>query len=99
MGADDELVGIAQAPGEREATRKKYSINAEDFLVVTGGKINAFRPETLDLMEAIIGCKNDSIKLVVFGSIDDSLRRSSICCVNQIRLILLAGKMLKKHIS
>ena len=89
MGADDELVGIAQAPGEREATRKKYSINAEDFLVVTGGKINAFRPETLDLMEAIIGCKNDSIKLVVFGSIDDSLKEKFdlLCQSNKIDFV------------
>lgn len=89
MGADDELVGIAQAPGEREATRKKYSINTEDFLVVTGGKINAYRPETLDLMEAIIECKNDSIKLVVFGSVDDSLKEKFdlLCQSNKINFV------------
>lgn len=57
--------------------------------MVTGGKINAFRPETLDLMEAIIGCKNDSIKLVVFGSIDDSLKEKFdlLCQSNKIDFV------------
>lgn len=89
MGADDELVSIAQAPGERETTRKRYSIKTEDFLVVSGGKINAFRPETLDLMEAVIGCKNDSIKLVIFGSIDDCLKErfNLLCQSNRIDFV------------
>ena len=72
MGADDEFV--EKAVPTRDSIRNKYGIMSDDFLVVTGGKINRFRTETLELMSAVAGSKYGKIKMLIFGSIDDSLK-------------------------
>ena len=58
----------------RMNSRKKMGINEDDFLVVTGGKINWARPETLNLMEAINYVKSSKVKLIVFGKVSDDLK-------------------------
>lgn len=87
MGADDELVERATLASD--STRSKYGIKKDDFLVVTGGKINQYRPETLDLMSAIVKINNDKIKLLVFGSIDEILKPQfdMLCKNNRIKFV------------
>ena len=74
MGADDERVKSAEAPQVKEIIRKKYNINENDFLIVTGGKIDLFKKQTLLLMDAVnkIDCEN--VKLIVFGSVVEELK-------------------------
>lgn len=72
MGADDELV--EKVKSTRDSIRNRYGIKEEDFLIVTGGKINQFRPETLELMSAVSGSNYKEIKMLIFGSVDDSLK-------------------------
>lgn len=74
MGADDELVEAAAKPEVRREIRSKYGIAEDDFLIVTGGKINHYRPETLDLMQAVIDIGRDDLKLLVFGTVADELK-------------------------
>lgn len=74
MGADDILVERGQASGLRGINRLKHSIREDDFLVVTGGKINKNRPETLDLMRAIMAINRNNVKLLVFGVVDDEYK-------------------------
>ena len=74
MGADDELLEKYISPNYRKTTRIQHGISDSDFLVVTGGKINNYRPETINLMQAIKGINRDDIKLVVFGSVSDELK-------------------------
>lgn len=73
MGADDELVALAAKPKEKEKTREKYGIEKEDFLIVTGGKIDKWKEQTLLLMEAVQEIDNSSVKLIVFGSVSEDL--------------------------
>lgn len=73
MGADDELVEKAKSDKSRELIRKKYGIDQDDFLVMSGGKINQNRPETLNLMKAVHDSRIPSIKLIVFGVVADEL--------------------------
>lgn len=75
MGADDILVEKAQSSGLRGINRLKHSIREDDFLVVTGGKINKNRPETLDLMRAIKEINRNNVKLLVFGVVDDAYQQ------------------------
>lgn len=72
MGADDELV--EKVKSTRDSIRNRYGIKEGDFLIVTGGKINQFRPETLELMSAVSGSNYKEIKMLIFGSVDDSLK-------------------------
>ena len=74
MGADDEKVFEAKNPTVRKSIRKKYNISQSDFLIMTGGKIDRSKKQTLLLMKAIKELNKDNIKLIVFGSVADELK-------------------------
>lgn len=73
MGADDELVEKAKQSGAREKIRKQYGIDNNDFLIMTGGKIDQWKTQTLLLMQAVQNIKNEHIRLIVFGSVTQEL--------------------------
>ena len=73
MGADDELVERAKFDGARERIRKQYRINDSDLLIVTGGKIDKWKTQTLLLMQAVQNINNPNVKLIVFGSVTNEL--------------------------
>ena len=74
MGADDEKVKEVQDSRLIENVRKEYGIKNTDFLIVTGGKIDEAKTQTLLLMEAVNKIKRDDVKLIVFGSVSESLK-------------------------
>ena len=74
MGADDELVERAKSSGARDRIRKQYGIGDSDFLIVTGGKIDQWKTQTLLLMQAVQNISNPSVRLIVFGSVTDELK-------------------------
>ena len=74
MGADDELVQAAAEPEVRARIREQYGIAEDDFLIMTGGKIDAFKTQTLLLMQAVKNMANKHIKLIVFGSVTQELQ-------------------------
>ena len=74
MGADDECVEAASRIEVRHKIRAKYNLSEDDFVVMTGGKIDAYKTQTLLLMEAISGIDNPKIKLIVFGSVTPDLK-------------------------
>lgn len=74
MGADDELVEAAAKPEVRSRIRERYGIAEDDFLVMTGGKIDAFKTQTLLLMEAVKNIDDPRVKLIVFGSVTPELK-------------------------
>lgn len=74
LGADDDVVKIAHNAENVKEIRRLHNINMEDFVIVTGGKINRFRPEVLNLMKAITELEYSNIKLIVFGSVDEEYK-------------------------
>lgn len=79
MGADDEAVEVASEPAVKKKIRDRYHVGEQDFLIVTGGKIDSFKTQTLLLMEAVKqideeGELKQKVKLLIFGSIDDTIR-------------------------
>ncbi|MGN0304867.1 MAG: glycosyltransferase, partial [Lachnospiraceae bacterium] len=89
MGADDEWVKRAAAPEVKMAVRERFGIGQEDFLLVTGGKIDAFKTQTLLLMEAVRRIDCDRLKLLVFGSIEEGLKERllALCDGKRIQYI------------
>ena len=73
MGADDGLVKDAVESHARENIRKQYNIADNDFLVMTGGKIDKWKTQTLLLMQAIQNIHSENVKLIVFGSVTQEL--------------------------
>ncbi len=71
MGAEDDKVDEAQRPEVRSKLRQNYGIGQEDFLIVTGGKIDKAKQQILLLMKAVcdLSQKNKKVKLLVFGSV------------------------------
>lgn len=74
MGADDERIEAASDPKIRSAIRTEYNIEDNDFLIVTGGKIDVFKRQTLLLMQAVKDIGAPKVKLLVFGSIAPELQ-------------------------
>lgn len=89
MGADDEKIAEVQNDRLINDLRKKYNIKENDFLIVTGGKIDEAKTQTLLLMEAIIKINRDDVKLIIFGSVEESLKEKfmNLCNHNNIQYI------------
>ncbi len=71
MGADDEQMNLSEKPQIRAEVRRQYGISDDDFLVVTGGKIDTAKKIDL-LMKACMETKD--VKLLVFGNVCDGVR-------------------------
>lgn len=76
MGADDESVIRTEDPELRRAVRERLKISQHDFLIVSGGKIDAFKTQTLLLMDAVHKIARDRVKLLIFGSIAEELKEA-----------------------
>ena len=74
MGVDDDEVKKALSPDTRAEIRSQYGIADDDILVMTGGKIDLAKKQTVTLMQAINNLANDKVKLIVFGSVVDELK-------------------------
>lgn len=71
MGADDEKINFQERFVIRQRIREKYQIGEEDFLVLSGGKIEGNKK--LDLL--IKACNGiPKLKLLLFGNIQESIK-------------------------
>ncbi len=87
MGADDDLVISSAIQENINTTRKKYSIKKDDFLIVTGGKIDAAKKQTVLLIKAVLSIQNPKIKLIIFGSISENIKNEVMQLVDNERII------------
>lgn len=78
MGMDDEKAEAAAVPGVKEQVREKLGFAEDDFVVITGGKIDHAKRQTLLLIEAVQRIKNPKLKLLVFGSVVDDMKEQLV---------------------
>lgn len=74
MGADDDEINKSERSNVFKQYRKKYGIGENDILLVTGGKIDYDKRQTLLLMQAVKNINIPNLKLIVFGSVIDELK-------------------------
>ena len=74
MGADDDAVQKSADPEVRAQIRAQHGIKDSDFLIMTGGKIDQFKKQTLLLMQAVMDIARPDVKLIVFGSVIPELK-------------------------
>lgn len=87
MGADESNIDWENRDAIRKAIRKQYNINEDDFLIVTGGKIN--RAKNIHLLtDAIIALNREDVKLLVFGSFDKEMEETFMKYANKENIIL-----------
>jgi len=89
MGTDDELADAAEKNGTGEAIREKYGIADDDFLIMTGGKIDMNKLGMLHLMEAVQKLDMDKLRLIVFGSVAPELKEKleALCDGKKVQYI------------
>lgn len=88
MGADDEKIDLRNRSAIRMAMRQKYNIKDDEFLIVTGGKIDKKKKIHL-LMEACRGLAN--VKLLVFGQVSEDLQELLDQYLNENGNIIYVG--------
>ncbi len=69
LGVEDNKAEEARKPGKIAELRKRFNIERNDFLIVTGGKIDRFKMQTLYLMQAVKSLSIPNVKLLVYGSV------------------------------
>ncbi|MBQ7221181.1 MAG: glycosyltransferase family 4 protein [Synergistaceae bacterium] len=102
MGADDELVSEARNTEVKQSIRNMYDIEPDDFLVMTGGKIDSFKAQTLLLMQAVKNIDNQHVKLIVFGPVSDELKEKFDALVDGTKIQHIGyveGKETYKHFA
>lgn len=86
MGVDDDVAESVTARESIAKTRRKYGITEDDFLLVSGGKIDRAKCQTLDLMKAVKQIEGN-IKLIVFGSVEEDLKEEFDNLVDSTKII------------
>ena len=86
MGADDEKVAMARSAKSIKQIRNKHNIANGDFLIVTGGKIDPAKSQTILLMEAVKRINFNYVKLILFGSITNDLKDKIISLIDNDKI-------------
>lgn len=73
MGADNRRIDFARQTAIRTRTRAALGLSEDDFVVVSGGKIDRIKNIHL-LMQAVKELHADKLKLIVFGSVTEDMR-------------------------
>lgn len=73
LGADDDEMHFEDKEEIRVEVRKQYGIADDEFLIVTGGKIDPLKNIHV-LAEAVKRCKIEKIKILIFGSIREDMK-------------------------
>lgn len=74
MGVDDDVAKKYGSEAAGLRVRKENGIDENDFLIVSGGKIDCWKKQTLLLMSAVNSIDNPKLKLLIFGSVVDELK-------------------------
>lgn len=82
MGAEDEKVETCRKPEIMKITRREYRLEEEDFVIVTGGKIDLAKTQIFHLLDAVKESSDKRLKLVLFGSIVKELREQVLSYVD-----------------
>ena len=72
MGGDDDKIRFDEMPKLKEDIRKELSLTDEDFVIVTGGRID--RTKNIHLLMQAVSELEGKAKLIVFGQHDDEIK-------------------------
>ncbi|MGH2063295.1 glycosyltransferase family 4 protein [Aerococcus urinaeequi] len=89
MGGDDFFVEKYMNISEIINIKSELDILPTDFVIVTGGKIDSAKKQTLLLMEAMRSIKKKDVKLIVFGNVTSELKEQFDKYLSDDRIIYL----------
>lgn len=89
MGADDEKVNLEKKDETRRQIRDRYHVSDNDFLIVTGGKID--KKKGIDVLAEACAEFNQKVKLLVFGSISNDVKEKMKKLISENDNIICIG--------
>lgn len=90
MGADDSAIDFENRNIIRKKIREKFSFTDDDFVIVTGGKIDS-KKKIVELMEAVAKIDTPNIKLLIFGSLSEDVKEQFNIILNSCSRITYIG--------
>ena len=98
MGGDDDL--IIMGDNSKPETRKLFIESENDFLIVTCGKIDAYKKQVIGLMKIVKALKEHNVKLIIFGSVQNDIKEEFYSLVDrkQIQFYGWADEMMSYKI-
>ena len=91
MGADDEALQYVNAK-KTDKIKRELNLPNKSIVLVTGGKIDKFKTEVLNLMRAIKDSDRIDIILLIFGSVVEELEEEFNCLLLENKIIFLGWK-------
>lgn len=92
MGADDLLIENINKE-EEFLIRENLEIDENDFVIVTGGKIDQAKRQTLELIKAVDKLKKYKCKLIIFGIVDSSINDEFLRLIKKVENVYFIGKI------
>ena len=89
LGADDDYISRIDESENNKIIRKKHSIQLNDFLIISGGKIDLCKRQILTLLKAVKAIDNERVKLIIFGPIVKELIEETDKYIDGIKIIHL----------
>ena len=95
MGADDDCMHLQNRNEIRNEIRTKYNVLQDDFLIVSGGKID--RKKKIDeLIKAVINLPK--VKLIIFGSISEEICEEIKQLIEKSSNVIMIGWIESKEV-
>ena len=88
MGADDDDMHFDEKEVIRKEIRKEYGVSVDDFLVVTGGKIDRLKNIHV-LVKALLSIDNPHLKILIFGNIVADMKLEYESLIHDPRVIYI----------
>lgn len=90
MGGDDDEIHFENRENIKSSIRQKYDIADDDFLIITGGKID--KPKNIHLLvDAVKAIGRDNVKLLIFGQPTNEFKETFLSHVNDAECIRYIG--------
>ncbi|MCR5309716.1 MAG: glycosyltransferase [Bacilli bacterium] len=93
MGADDEVLTSINKEKVKQNIRNKYGISKEEFLIVTGGKMDS-KKSIISLLKAC--SKLEKVRLLIFGSFSSVEMELANKYIDQKKIIFIGWIESKK---
>ena len=74
MGMDDEIAEETTGSDEIQSLKSRLNISDDDFVIISGGKIDHAKRQTMLLIQAVRQIDNPHIRLILFGSVVDDMK-------------------------
>lgn len=87
MGVDDELAEKVNTLENRMSVRHELGFTDEDFVIISGGKIDHAKRQVLTLLKVLNDHRTERVKMIIFGSVVDDMKEELLSLCDGIDIV------------